>query len=117
MTSAYQTALSGLKAFSTKLQSNSNNIANANTDGFKKSMVQNVAVAPQGVKAQTQKVSTPGPGVFQQTDAGMELVELSNVDLATELVNMKLNSTMYKANLKTIESVDDMTATLLDVKS
>jgi flagellar hook protein FlgE len=117
MISVYQTALSGLKAFSTKLQSNSNNIANANTDGFKKSMVQNSAVAPQGVKAQTEKVSPPGPDIFQQTDTGMELTELSNVDLATELVNMKLNSTMYKANLKTIESVDDMTATLLDIKS
>ena len=36
MISAYQTALSGLQAFSTKLQSNGNNIANANTDGFKR---------------------------------------------------------------------------------
>ena len=30
---------------------------------------------------------------------------------------MKLNSTMYKANLKTIETVNDMTGTLLDLKS
>ncbi len=36
MISAYQTALTGLKAFSTTLQSNGNNIANANTNGFKK---------------------------------------------------------------------------------
>ncbi len=79
-------------------------------------MVQNTNVAPQGVKAQVKKFP-PGPSVFQETDTGMELVELSNVDLATELVDMNLNSTMYKANLKTIESVNDMTGTLFDLKS
>jgi flagellar hook protein FlgE len=117
MISAYQTALNGLKAFSTTLQSNSNNIANANTNGFKKTMVQNTIVAPQGVKAEVQKVSTPGTSVLHETDAGMELVEMSNVDLAAELVDMNLNSTMYKANLKTIATVDNMTATLFNIKS
>ncbi len=117
MTSVYQTALSGLKAFSTKLQVNSNNIANANTNGFKKSVVQNTAVASGGVEASVQKVAERAPDLLPQTDTKMELVELSNVDLATELIDMKLNSTMFKANLKTIETVDEMTATLLDVKS
>jgi flagellar basal-body rod protein FlgC len=55
--------------------------------------------------------------VYQETSAGLELVELSNVDLATELVDMNLNSTMYKANLKTIETVNDMTGALLNLKS
>jgi len=117
MIAAYQAALSGLQAFGTKIQSNSNNIANANTDGFKKTRVTNSNVAPQGVKAQVDKVSTPGAGVFQETEAGTEFVELSNVDLAGELVDMGLNSTMYKANLKTIETVDTMTGALLAVKS
>ena len=117
MIPAYQSALTGLQAFSTKLQSNGNNIANTNTTGFKKTMVTNANVTPQGVKAQVNKVSTPGTSVFQETDAGMELVELSNVDLGTELVDMNLNSTMYKANLKTIETVNDMTGALLNLKS
>ena len=117
MISAYQSALTGLQAFSTKLQSNSTNIANANTNGFKKTVVTNANVDPQGVKAQINKVSTPGSSVFQETDAGMELVELSNVDIGTELVNMNLNSTMYKANLKTIATVNDMTGELLNLKS
>ena len=117
MISAYQTALTGLQAFSTKLQSNGNNIANANTDGFKKTMVTNSNVDPQGVKAQVNKVSTPGTSVFKETDAEKEQVELSNVDLATELVDMNLNSTMYKANLKTMETVNDMTGTLLNLRS
>ena len=117
MISAYQSALTGLQAFGTKLQSNGNNIANANTTGFKKTMVTNASVDPQGVKAEINKVSTPGTSVFQDTGTGMELVELSNVGLGTELVDMNLNSTMYKANLKTIETVNDMTGALLDLKS
>ena len=47
----------------------------------------------------------------------MDPVELSNVDLATELVDMNLNSTIYKANLKTIDTVNDLTAELLNLKS
>ncbi len=117
MISAYQSALSGLQAFGTRLQSNSNNIANANTNGFKKTVVTNASAAPQGVKAHVNSSSTPGTSVFQETNSGTELVELSNVDLATELVDMNQNSIMYKANLKTIESVNDMTGALLDLKS
>lgn len=117
MIRAYQTALTGLQAFSTKLQANGNNIANANTDGFKKTQITNAAVAPSGVKAQSQKISTQGISVLQQTGSGPEQVELSNVDLATEIVDLSLNSTMYKANLKTIETANDMTGTLLQLKS
>jgi flagellar hook protein FlgE len=117
MISAYRTALTGLQAFSTKLQSNGNNIANANTDNFKKTTVTNANVAPQGVKAQINKATSPGDSVYKETNAGTELVELSNVDLATEIVDMNLNSAMYKANLKTIETVNDMTGVLLSLKS
>ena len=117
MIRAYQSALTGLQAFSTKLQSNGNNIANANTANFKKTTVTNTNVAPQGVKAQVNKTINPASSVYQATETGKELVELSNVDLATEIVDMNLNSTMYKANLKTIETVNDMTGTLLQLKS
>ena len=117
MISAYQSALTGLQAFGTKLQSNSNNVANANSEKFKKTIVTNASVDPLGVKAQVSKTSSPGDSVYQETNTGTELVELSNVDLATELVDMNLNSTMYKANLKTIETVSDMTGALLDLKS
>lgn len=117
MISAYQSALTGLQAFGTKLQSNGNNVANANTANFKKTMVTNASVDPQGVKSQINKTTSPGNSVYQETNAGMELVELSNVDLATELVDMNLNSTIYKANLKTIETVNDMTGALMNLKS
>ena len=118
MIAAYNTALTGLQAFGTKLQANGNNIANANTDSFKKSVVTNSEVAPLGVKAEVYKNSTRGPESLPPAGTAQEIpVELSTVDLATELVDMKVNSTLYKANLKTIETVNDMTGTLLQLKS
>lgn len=117
MIKAYQSALGGLQAFGTKIQANSNNIANAQTDGFKKTKVTNSTVAPQGVKADITQVATPGPTVLQETAAGMEMVELSNVNLATELVDMNLNGTLYQANLKTLQTVDEMAGMLLQIKS
>lgn len=117
MTGIYQTALTGLQAFGTKVHANANNIANANTDGYKKPRGTDAAVAPLGVAAQVDKISTPGTSVLQKTGAELEPVELSNVDMATEIVDMGLNSTLYKANLKTIQTANEMTGTLLHLKS
>lgn len=117
MITAYQSALSGLQAFGKKIHANANNIANANTESFKKSTVTLSSTQPHGVKANVGKLDTPGPSVYKETSAGQELVELSNVDLGSELPGMMLNSHFYKANLKTIDTVEEMTGTLLDLKS
>lgn len=117
MNAAYQAALSGLQAFGTKIQSNANNIANANSEGFRKTRVTLAETLPQGVKAAVDKVETPGAMVLEETGVGMDVVELSNVELGSELPEMMLNSQFYKANLKTIETADQMAGTLLDIKS
>ena len=117
MISAFQSSLSGLQAFGIKIQSNSNNIANANTDGFKKTRVILEPDAPYGVKTQIEKINTPAPKIFQEGSEGLELVELSNVDLSRELPEMYLNSQMYKANLKALMTADDMLGSLLSIKS
>ena len=117
MISAYNTALSALQSFGTKLHSNSNNIANADTDGFKRTRVTNASTEPAGVKAQVEKINSPGPVTYEETSSGYDMVELSNVDLGVEIPDMNLNSTMYKANLKTIETVNEMTGELLNLKA
>lgn len=96
MISGYNSALSALQSFGTKLNSNSNNIANANTDGFKRTRVTNITGEPTGVKAQVEKVNSAGPTAYEETSNGYEQVELSNVDLGVEIPDMNLNSTMYK---------------------
>jgi flagellar hook protein FlgE len=117
MISAFQSALSGLHAFGTKVQSNSNNIANASTDGFKRTRVILESTQAHGVKAQVEKINNPSPKVFQEGAEGPYPVELSNVDLGRELPEMYLNSQMYKANLKTLQTVDNMLGHLLETKS
>ena len=65
MISAYQSALSALQAFGTRINSNANNIANSLTDGFKRTGVNLASMQPQGgVKATVAKVNSQGPMVY-----------------------------------------------------
>lgn len=116
MIPAMQSALSGLSAYSTKINSNADNIANANTEGFKKSRVILSPAVPQGVDVLTERVETPGHLVDEETSNGRELIEQSNVDLAEELPAMSLNAHFYKANLKTLQVADEMLGALLKTK-
>jgi flagellar basal-body rod protein FlgC len=118
MISAYQSALSALQAFGTRINSNANNIANSLTDGFKRTGVNLASMQPQGgVKATVAKVNSQGPMVYKETNNGIELIEQSNVDLVNEMTDMTLNTDYYKANLKTIQTSDQMTKSLLDIKA
>ena len=114
---AQNSALSALQAFSTRVNSNANNIANANTDGFKRTRVNLESTEPGGVKAVVEKMDTPGATFFQEGSSGQEEVERSNVELSREIPEMKLNSTLYKANLKTLQVADEMTGSLLNLKA
>lgn len=114
---AHSTALSALQAFSTKINSNANNIANANTEGFKKTRVNLESTERGGVQAVVEKMNTPGAVIPQETAQGQEYVEQSNVELAEELPDMNLNSTLYQANLKTLQVADEMTGSLLSIKA
>jgi flagellar basal-body rod protein FlgC len=117
ISSVNNSALSALRAFSTGLQSNSNNIANANTNGFKKTRVTMATTETDGVKANVEKVNTAGAVIYQEGTTGSEEVELSNVDLGQELPEMSLNSNFYKANLKTLQVADEMVGNLLKLKA
>lgn len=117
MITATQSALSALQAFGTKLQSNGNNIANISSEGYKKTRVTLANQEPQGVKSSVEKIDTPGTMSYEQTSSGMQLVELSNVDLAQELPETTLNTRFYQANLKTLQATDEMMGSLLKLKA
>jgi flagellar basal-body rod protein FlgC len=109
-------ALSGIRAFETKLDVSANNIANAQSDGFKKDRVQLTATATGGVSANVEKIDTPGPLVGEDTPEGYLTVEKSNVELAEEIVNMQTAVYGVKANMMTLRAQDEMMGTLLDMK-
>ena len=117
MIPAVNSALSGLQAYGTKLNSNANNIANVSTDGFKKTRVTLEDRAPQGVQANVEVVDSPGNIRMEDTAEGTKPVESSNVDLAEELPESQINARFYQANLKTLTAADEMTQSLLDIKA
>lgn len=114
MVSGIHAALSGLMALQKKVEASAHNTANINTDGFKKTRVTLAEQEPQGVAAQVQTISTPGPQVYEQTSEGDMLVEKSNVELAEELPNVMLSRRFFQANLKTVQIEDAMLGNLLD---
>lgn len=117
MISAFQSALTGLQAFGIKIQSNANNIANSATEGYKRTQVNLSSLESNGVVAEVTKSQNTGPLVYDQTHLGLELVEQSNVDLGREIPDMMLNTNLYKANLKTIQTADELFKSVLDLKT
>lgn len=116
MSSAMGIALSGLRAFETKLAVNANNIANVNTDGFKKSRASMQEAANGGVRVTLTQVNLPGfpVGIDEQTGNS---IESSNVDLAEEMVDQMITRYAFEANTITLKIADEMQQTLLDILS
>ena len=117
MISGIYSALSGLTAIQKKIDSNANNVANVNTDGYKATQVTLTGEAPQGIQAVVRQDQTPGPMVYEQTSAGQTLIEKSNVDLGQELPNMMLSRRFFEANVKTLQVQNEVLGSLLDIKS
>ncbi len=117
MISGIAASLSGLQAYSTRLANNGNNIANMNTEGFKKGRVLLSDEQPQGVRVRHEKVNTPGPQILEETSNGTEMVEQSNVDLGEEIPEMMLSQHAFSANIKSLQAADEMTSSLLDIKA
>lgn len=117
MMNGVHAALSGLQALTTRIEKNANNVANMQTQEFKKDRVVLSERYPQGVEATVEKVTSPGSYVAEMTERGYDVVEQSNVDLVEEIPELLLNKNGFSANLKTLETADQMTRSLLDIKA
>ncbi|MDZ7640414.1 MAG: flagellar basal body rod C-terminal domain-containing protein [Desulfurivibrio sp.] len=118
MVGGIQAALSSLQALQQKSSATAHNVANVDTDGYKKVKVSLAETTPPGgVEARAEKIDTPGPMVQEQTADGPELVEQSNVDLAEEIPNMMLSRRYFQANLKVVQTEDERLGSLLNIKS
>jgi flagellar basal-body rod protein FlgC len=115
MLSSLNTSLAGLNALQKQMDVAANNLANVNTDGFKKSRAVLESTQPQGVVAKSQKLELPGPLALEQTPEGEQLVEKSNVDVGEEMSNVLAGQRAYEANLKMLKIADEMTGSLLDI--
>ncbi len=117
MISGINASLSGLHAYGIRMQNNSHNVANLNTDGFKKGRVLLLEQSPQGVRAVPEQAG-PGRDVsVTGIHEGVKPVEPSSVELGREMVDMIENQYGFMGNIKVLQAVDEMAGSLLDIKT
>ena len=125
MVSSINTALLGLSAASKRLEVSANNIANQfstksvidgkTTDApYKAQRVDQVSLSNGGVLA---KVSDANPPTTSASDGQGGTAQQSNVDPANELIQQNIAAYDFKANLKTIQTQDNILKNLLDIVS
>lgn len=116
MLSGIRSALQALGVFQKKVESSANNIANVDTQEYKRQVVKAEETGSGGVAARVSTDLTPGPQVAVPGTFGEEYVELSNVELTEELPNLQLSKRYFQANLKAVQIEDEMLGSLLDIK-
>ena len=107
--------LSALQAYSTSMRVTADNIANVNTDEFKKSRATMKEGANGGVEVEVSKINTPGHRYQELQGDQMVDKETSNVNLEEEFPDMMVTQRTYEANLKVLQTYDKMLGTMLDI--
>ncbi len=115
MVSAINTSASGAAAFQKKISVIANNVANVNTDQFKKSRVNFQEGTDGGVQTETKKVNTTGHPRKEIEKGEMVEKESSNVDLAEEITESIPAHRGYEANLKMMKVHDEMLKNLINI--
>lgn len=115
MISAISSSISALCAFGKKLGVIANNIANVNTEGFKKSRAILKEGPNGGVRVSINRINSPGYPIMEEGTGEMTDRETSNVDLTEEIPQLLLTRRGYQANVKTIKTQDEMLGTLIDI--
>lgn len=112
MEMAMQAAISGVQAGESRLDVTANNIANVNTDGFHASVVTTKARNPYGTET---VISEPSVQGNTYVDEQGNIKEMSNVDVATQVVNLLIAEATVKANAEALRTADSLTGTILDL--
>ena len=115
MTFSIQSTLSAIKAFGEKVGVSANNIANVETEGFKKSTATLVEGPKETVEVEITQPDIPGPVILDETDGQLTEKEMSNVDLAEEIPQTILAQRGYEANLATLRTQDEMLKSIIDI--
>lgn len=121
---ALSVSSSGLKAQATRLRHVSENIANADTPGYRRKSVPFRAEADPSTgvaQIETGKVTLDRSDLKQIYDPSHPLADSSghyqgsNVDLIIEIADAREAQRSYEANLKMFEQTRKMSASLLDL--
>jgi flagellar basal-body rod protein FlgC len=114
MDTALNSVISSINAHGRKLGISANNVANVDTNGFKRDQ----AVLQEGpagdVRVNIRKDTTRAADDPLAPDAPGVEKERSNVDLAFEMTSLVPTTIGYKVNLQVIRARDEMLGNLLD---
>ncbi len=111
MVSGINSSLAALFTFGKKLSNTAGNIANVNTDGYKKRVA-----TIKGNSAEQPELDlriSDEPGALIQEEGVMR--ETSNVDLAEEIPQMILTQRNYEANIKALETQAEVLKSTIDI--
>jgi len=114
---AVNSTLSALQAYRKSMGVTANNIANVNTEEFKKSRATMIEGVNGGVEVDVEKVNTPGHRYQELQGDQMVEKETSNVNLEEELPDLMVTQRTYEANLKVLQTRDKMLGSMLDIIS
>ena len=115
MISSVNSTISALQAFKTRMGITAYNVANVNTEEFKKSRT-TLKEGPYGnVQVESNRVNTPGHRYPEFKGDRVTEKESSNVDLEEEFPEMMVTQRAYGANLKVLQTHDKMLGSLLDI--
>jgi len=115
MTFSIQSTLSSIKAFGKKMGVTANNIANVETEEFKKSTVTLVEGSKDNVEVEITQSDIPGSVVAETTDGQLMEKEMSNVDLAEEIPQTMIAQRGYEANLAALRIQDETSKFIIDI--
>ncbi len=115
MTLTIQSNVSALQAFSKQIGVSANNVANSLSDNFKSSRAINNQGEENQVTTTITQSKTSGPLVEDPIKNDGSLKELSNTDIAEELVQQISAQHGFDANAKTIKTYDETIGSLIDV--
>jgi flagellar hook protein FlgE len=114
---AVNSTLSALQAYRKSMGVTANNIANVNTEEFKKSRATMIEGVNGGVEVDVEKVNTPGHRYQELQGDQMVEKETSNVNLEEEIPDLMVTQRTYEANLKVLQTRDKMLGSMLDIIS
>lgn len=109
MLDAIQIGLSGMQAAENDATARARNIANVNTKGYVPVEPTGGDAAGTGIGAGQQQQTMLSP----QTDAAATGLAPNGVNLADEMINLRLAETAYKASAKVVKAANEMSKTLL----
>ncbi len=99
MNNVANTAMSGLQAAQLRLNAAANNVANAQTEGYRRDVVRAEPQAQGGVQARVEKLPEPGS------------------DVTADLVAQKSATYAFKANAQMLKTADETLGRLLDTQA